>query len=169
MQRNTANPSFHSARMTTGDDSDEDSESDLAVSSADDASDAEANELRHESSGLSRRATADLEDERLAREGADRAEGREGRLPEDHLSRSLTLDGEGPVLLNRDKQKRTIYDQFGEEGLKGGGGPSSGGAGGFPGFGGSAGGFPGGSFSFSSSPGFGSSGFAPTDPNKIFE
>ncbi len=39
MQRNTANPSFHSARMTAGADSDEDSESDLAISSADDASD----------------------------------------------------------------------------------------------------------------------------------
>jgi hypothetical protein len=36
--------------MTAGADSDdEDSESDLAISSADDASDAEANELRHES------------------------------------------------------------------------------------------------------------------------
>ena len=112
MQRSAANPSFHSARMTAGADSDEDSESDLAVSSADDASDAEANELRHESSGLSRRATADLEDERLAREGADRAEGREGRLPEDPLSRSLTLDGEGPVLLNRDKQKRTTHYNY---------------------------------------------------------
>lgn len=73
-----------------------------------------------------------------------------------------------------DKQKRTIYDQFGEEGLKGGGGPSPGasGPGGFPfsGFGG-----PGGStFSFSSgSPGGGfgrgSAGFNPSDPNKIFE
>ena len=71
-----------------------------------------------------------------------------------------------------DKNKRTIYDQFGEEGLKGGG-PS-------PGAGASAGpegfhGFPGGAtFSFSSSGpgGFGGSsrsGFAPTDPNKIFE
>ncbi|PSS36760.1 hypothetical protein PHLCEN_2v1391 [Hermanssonia centrifuga] len=74
-----------------------------------------------------------------------------------------------------DKQKRTIYDQFGEEGLKGGGGPppGAGGAGGFPGFGGS--GFPSGgstSFSFTSGGpgGFGrSGGFSPTDPNKIFE
>lgn len=73
-----------------------------------------------------------------------------------------------------DKQKRTIYDQFGEEGLKGGGAPpqgAAGGAGGFPGFAG----FPGGqSFSFTSGPGgsFGSGGrggFSPTDPNKIFE
>ncbi|KAF9069009.1 hypothetical protein BDP27DRAFT_1294502 [Rhodocollybia butyracea] len=80
-----------------------------------------------------------------------------------------------------DKQKRTIYDQFGEEGLKGGGGPSPGaGAGpsGFPGFSG----FPGSGFS-SGSPGgttftftsggnpFASSGgaFNPTDPQKIFE
>ena len=72
MQRNTANPSFHPSNLTVGD-SDEDSVSELAVSSADEASDEEANELRYESSGLSRRATADLEDERLAREGAERA------------------------------------------------------------------------------------------------
>ena len=73
-----------------------------------------------------------------------------------------------------DKQKRTIYDQFGEEGLKGGGvpAPGAGGPGGFSGFSG----FPGGStFSFTSSgPGggggsFRSGGFSPTDPNKIFE
>jgi DnaJ family protein B protein 4 len=70
-----------------------------------------------------------------------------------------------------DKQKRTIYDQFGEEGLKGGGGPppGAGGPGSFSGFSG----FPGGStFSFTSgSGGFGggSRGFNPTDPNKIFE
>ncbi|KAH8826440.1 DnaJ-domain-containing protein [Flagelloscypha sp. PMI_526] len=69
-----------------------------------------------------------------------------------------------------DKQKRTIYDQFGEEGLKGGGGPSpgAGSAGGFPGF--SSGGFPGGSHTFSfSSGGSGGGGFAPTDPNFLFE
>ncbi|KAI0342738.1 DnaJ-domain-containing protein [Trametopsis cervina] len=72
-----------------------------------------------------------------------------------------------------DKNKRAVYDQFGEEGLKGGGGPSpgAGGPGGFPGFSGFG---PGGtSFSFSSSGpgGFGgrSGGFSPTDPNKIFE
>ena len=55
-----------------------------------------------------------------------------------------------------DKQKRTIYDQLGEEGLKGGGGPPPGagaGMGGNP----FAGGFPGGgsTFSFSSGPGGG--------------
>ncbi|EIN10052.1 DnaJ-domain-containing protein [Punctularia strigosozonata HHB-11173 SS5] len=77
-----------------------------------------------------------------------------------------------------DKQKRTIYDQFGEEGLKGGGGPPPGaGAGGFPGGGFS--GFPGGggaqTFTFTSGPGgFGSSGggrggFSPGDPFSIFE
>ncbi|KAL4247607.1 DnaJ-domain-containing protein [Abortiporus biennis] len=75
-----------------------------------------------------------------------------------------------------DKQKRTIYDQFGEEGLKGGGPPPSGAGAdfsGFPGFGGSGG--PGGgarTFTFTSGPGgFGGSGggFHPTDPNKIFE
>lgn len=67
-----------------------------------------------------------------------------------------------------DKQKRTIYDQLGEEGLKGGGVPPPGaGADGFSGFSG----FPGGggaqTFHFSSSPGF--SGFSPSDPGKIFE
>ncbi|KZT67946.1 DnaJ-domain-containing protein [Daedalea quercina L-15889] len=71
-----------------------------------------------------------------------------------------------------DKQKRAIYDQFGEEGLKGGGAPPQGAGGpggGFANFGG----FPGGTFSFStSSPGggsFRSSGYAPGDPQKIFE
>lgn len=77
-----------------------------------------------------------------------------------------------------DKQKRTVYDQFGEEGLKGGGGPPpgasefssfpSGSFGGFPG----GGSFPGGSFSFHTSGpggGFGGGGFNPSDPNKVFE
>ncbi|KAJ3873859.1 hypothetical protein F5051DRAFT_110502 [Lentinula edodes] len=74
-----------------------------------------------------------------------------------------------------DKQKRTIYDQFGEEGLKGGGGPPPGaGTGAGPSGFSSFSGFPGGStFSFSSSgpSGFSSSGgsFNPSDPNKIFE
>lgn len=75
-----------------------------------------------------------------------------------------------------DKQKRTVYDQFGEEGLKGGGpspgaGPSGFG-GGFPGGGGASfGGFPGGSFSFTSSGpgGAGFSGFTPSNANDIFE
>ncbi|KAG7451318.1 DnaJ-domain-containing protein [Guyanagaster necrorhizus] len=72
-----------------------------------------------------------------------------------------------------DKNKRAIYDQFGEEGLKGGGSvPGQGsGPGGF------SFGFPGAqSFSFTSGPGGGFSssgaggaGFAPSDPNKIFE
>ncbi|KAG2347827.1 DnaJ-domain-containing protein [Suillus weaverae] len=75
-----------------------------------------------------------------------------------------------------DKNKRTIYDQVGEEGLKGGG--SGAGFAGGPGFS-SASGFPGGStFTFTSGPGgspFSSGtgaqtgGFAPTDPQKIFE
>lgn len=74
-----------------------------------------------------------------------------------------------------DKQKRTIYDQFGEEGLKGGGGPppgaGTGPSGGFPGFSG----FPGGggnTFTFTSGPGGfggGRGGFSPSDPNKVFE
>jgi len=80
-----------------------------------------------------------------------------------------------------DKNKRTVYDQFGEEGLKSGGGPptgANGAPGGFPGFGG-GGGFPGGggtTFTFTSSgPGFGGGGggggggFAPSDPSVIFE
>ncbi|KAF7374717.1 DnaJ-domain-containing protein [Mycena sanguinolenta] len=75
-----------------------------------------------------------------------------------------------------DSNKRAIYDQFGEEGLKGGVPP--GGAGGsnpfsgadFSGFnfgGGGAGG-PQTTFSFSTSGGPGG-GFSPGDPNKIFE
>lgn len=81
-----------------------------------------------------------------------------------------------------DKQKRTVYDQFGEEGLKGRGGSPPPGASGFSSFpGGAFGGFPGGegtfpggqgSFTFTTSGpggGFGGGGFNPTDPNKIFE
>ncbi|KAI0360189.1 DnaJ-domain-containing protein [Trametes cingulata] len=73
-----------------------------------------------------------------------------------------------------DKQKRAIYDQFGEEGLKGGGVPPQGAGGpggGFSGFGG----FPGAqTFTFTTGPGGsfssgGRGGFSPTDPNKIFE
>lgn len=73
-----------------------------------------------------------------------------------------------------DQNKRAVYDQYGEEGLKGTGGPppgAGGGMGGFPGF--SSGGMPGGTtFSFSSSggmPGGGmGGGFRPSDPNDIF-
>lgn len=72
-----------------------------------------------------------------------------------------------------DKQKRTIYDQFGEEGLKGGGLPPGAGAGanpfagfsGFPGGGGSTSTF---TFTSSGMPS-GSSGFSPSDPMKVFE
>ena len=73
-----------------------------------------------------------------------------------------------------DKQKRAIYDQFGEEGLKGGGVPPQGAGGPGGGFS-SFGGFPGAqTFTFTTGPGgsFGSGGrggFSPTDPNKIFE
>ncbi|KAG9302746.1 hypothetical protein G9A89_009523 [Geosiphon pyriformis] len=59
-----------------------------------------------------------------------------------------------------DKNKRQIYDTYGEEGLKGGAPPPSAEAGGFP--------FPGGpnvKFSFTSS---GGRGFTPSDPNSIF-
>ncbi|KAI8826106.1 uncharacterized protein EV422DRAFT_154210 [Fimicolochytrium jonesii] len=56
-----------------------------------------------------------------------------------------------------DKQKRTIYDQFGEDGLKGAAGAGGAGPGGFPGAGG-AGGFPGG---FPGFPGFTSGGGGP--------
>lgn len=73
-----------------------------------------------------------------------------------------------------DSNKRAVYDQFGEEGLKGGGGSAPGaGAGGFSGFPGATSSGPGGTtFTFTSGgPGgsFSSSGFAPTDPQKIFE
>lgn len=74
-----------------------------------------------------------------------------------------------------DKQKRAIYDQFGEEGLKGGpppDGPSAGAGGGFQGFPGGFGGAPGGStFSFSTGGPGGGGGFrpfTPSDPNDIF-
>lgn len=63
-----------------------------------------------------------------------------------------------------DKNKRAVYDQFGEEGLKGGGGGPPPGFGG--GMGGGMGGFPGGGFSFSS--GSGAGGFQPMDPNDLF-
>ena len=66
-----------------------------------------------------------------------------------------------------DKNKRAVYDQFGEDGLKGQPPPSSGGAGGFPG-----GGFPGGgaSFSFSGFPGgAGAGGFKPGNAEDIFK
>lgn len=80
-----------------------------------------------------------------------------------------------------DKNKRAIYDQFGEEGLKGGPPPGAGaqgsaGGGGFSGFpggfpGGGAGGFPQGTtYTFSTGgPGGGrSGGFTPGDPSSIF-
>src|SRR5271163_29300 len=57
-----------------------------------------------------------------------------------------------------DKQKKEIYDQFGEERLKGGGPPPPGAGGGFSGFGG----FPGGGARTSSFH------FSPSDPNDIF-
>jgi DnaJ family protein B protein 4 len=62
-----------------------------------------------------------------------------------------------------DKQKREIYDIYGEEGLKGGGPPPSAGgagAGGFPGFSSSGGGMPQGFSSFG--------GFQASDPQDIF-
>ncbi|KAG6857376.1 hypothetical protein H0H87_004737 [Tephrocybe sp. NHM501043] len=70
-----------------------------------------------------------------------------------------------------DSNKRAVYDQFGEEGLKGGGGPPPGagagaGSGPFPGF---SGAFPGAGpspFIFTSS---GPGGFSPSDPLKTFE
>ncbi|KAJ2743535.1 Molecular chaperone (DnaJ super) [Coemansia sp. BCRC 34301] len=62
-----------------------------------------------------------------------------------------------------DKQKRQIYDTYGEEGLKGGVPPSNG-AGGFPG--GMGGGT---TFSFTSGgPGGGFAGFNPSNPDDIF-
>jgi len=74
-----------------------------------------------------------------------------------------------------DKQKRTIFDQLGEEGLKGGGAPPPGGSGasfgggGFPGFGSGASGFPGGTtFTFTSNGPGGRTSFSPSNPNDIF-
>ncbi|KAG7089359.1 hypothetical protein E1B28_011049 [Marasmius oreades] len=77
-----------------------------------------------------------------------------------------------------DKNKRTVYDQFGEEGLKGSGPSQGAGAGAGSGFS-SFGGFPGGggsTFTFTSNgPGAsfssfgGGGGFNATDPNEIFE
>ncbi|KIO26338.1 hypothetical protein M407DRAFT_202255 [Tulasnella calospora MUT 4182] len=76
-----------------------------------------------------------------------------------------------------DKNKREVYDRFGEEGLKGGGMPPGGDFGGD--FGGAepggnpfAGGFPGGTtFTFTSGGpgGRGGPGFTPSDPSFIFE
>jgi DnaJ homolog subfamily B member 4 len=86
-----------------------------------------------------------------------------------HANQSFQISEAFEVL--SDKQKRTIYDQFGEEGLKNGGpspgasaGPSS-----FSGFGGMPGGG-GTTFSFTSSgfPG-GGGGYAPSDPMKVFQ
>ena len=57
-----------------------------------------------------------------------------------------------------DPQKRKIFDQFGSEGLRAGGGGGNGGGGGFSGF---PGGFPGGG-------GGGGSGFHFSDPNELF-
>ncbi|CAK5269473.1 unnamed protein product [Mycena citricolor] len=71
-----------------------------------------------------------------------------------------------------DKNKRAVYDQFGEEGLKNGGPtPGQGGGPGFSGFSGFSGGpstqsRPGASFTFTSS---GPGGFSASDPNTIFE
>lgn len=76
-----------------------------------------------------------------------------------------------------DKNKRAVYDQFGEEGLKGAPPPpdAAGGASGFSGFSGfpgatSGGAFPGGTtFTFTSGGPGGRGGFSPSDPNSIFE
>ncbi|KAG5720572.1 Protein psi1 [Termitomyces sp. T112] len=70
-----------------------------------------------------------------------------------------------------DSNKRAVYDQFGEEGLKGGGGPSPGA--GFSNFNFPGGGAGGPTFTFTSTgPGGGAGnfgGFSPSDPSKIFE
>ncbi|KIK99958.1 hypothetical protein PAXRUDRAFT_822134 [Paxillus rubicundulus Ve08.2h10] len=61
-----------------------------------------------------------------------------------------------------DTDKRKIYDQFGEEGLKRGGQPPGAGFSNFGGFPGAT------SFTFTTGPG-GAGGFSPTDPQRIFE
>ncbi|KIM39903.1 hypothetical protein M413DRAFT_446823 [Hebeloma cylindrosporum] len=76
-----------------------------------------------------------------------------------------------------DSNKRAVYDQFGEEGLKGGGpapGAGAPGGAGFSGFSGFPGAGGGTTYTFTSGPGgfgggSGGSGFNPTDPRKIFE
>ncbi|CAO3580532.1 unnamed protein product [Absidia cylindrospora] len=69
-----------------------------------------------------------------------------------------------------DKNKRAIFDQYGEEGLKAGPPPSpnGGGAGGHPGFASAGGGFPGG-FTFTSSTGGGAGGYHPSSADDIFK
>ncbi|KAG0296624.1 DnaJ sub B member 4, partial [Dissophora globulifera] len=71
-----------------------------------------------------------------------------------------------------DKQKRGIYDELGEEGLKRGGPPGAGEAGGFPGGFSGTSGFPvggGRTYTFTSGgPGGGGGGFRPTDAEDIF-
>lgn len=75
-----------------------------------------------------------------------------------------------------DKQKREIFDKYGEEGLKGApqSGPEGAGAGGMPGgmpagFNFSSSGFPQGAGGFSGFPGGSSFSFHSSDPSKIFE
>lgn len=73
-----------------------------------------------------------------------------------------------------DKNKRAIYDQYGEDGLKGGIPTSDDAGGAFPGMGGFSAGGPGGgtrTFRFSTAGGNpfgGGGGFSPSDPNDIF-
>lgn len=95
---------------------------------------------------------------------------------QDAASKKFKQIGEAFEVLS-DDNKRAIYDQYGEEGLKAG--PQPGGPGGNPfasagnpyGGGGGAGGFPGG-FSFQTGPGGGmgggGGGFQPRDPNDLF-
>ncbi|KAJ1888473.1 Molecular chaperone (DnaJ super), partial [Kickxella alabastrina] len=89
--------------------------------------------------------------------------------PDRHQDDKATADGKFKEISEAyevlsDKSKRQIYDQFGEEGLKGGGGAPGGG--GPPGGGG---GFPGGgSFSFTSGGPGGFGGFHPSNPEDIF-
>ncbi|OAJ38062.1 hypothetical protein BDEG_22030 [Batrachochytrium dendrobatidis JEL423] len=87
-------------------------------------------------------------------------------------SHTLFIHSEAYEVLS-DKQKRSIYDQFGEDGLKGSADAGAGAQGGFPGgfpagfqsF--QSGGFPGGAttFSFSTGPGGAGAGFRPFQPS----
>lgn len=89
----------------------------------------------------------------------------------DQAHRKFQEVGEAFEVLS-DKNKRAVYDQFGEEGLKGAPPPSGGadggaGMGGFPGFGG-MGSMPSGggrTFTFTSGGGGPGGGFRPSDPN----
>jgi len=90
-------------------------------------------------------------------------------LPQDESEKRFKEIGEAYEVLT-DKQKRAVFDQFGEEGLKGvpaaGAGGPAGGGGSAPGGGGGGGGSGGGGMHFAHSHAGGAGGF--NDPRVIF-